>query len=350
MGQMPNATIALDAMGGDFAPEETVKAAARLSLEAPIDLLLVGDEPRISALLSQSHHNPERIGVWHAPEAIGMGEKPAEALQRKPEASIAVAARLVADGVADALVTAGNTGAAILACADALQLLPGVRRAALAAVYPTATRHGQKQDPFSLILDVGAGLEATADDLVAYAIMGSAYARVISKNPRPRVALLSNGTEVEKGLPAIVDAHKRLQKVPGIDFIGNVEGIDIPKGTADVVVTGGFVGNVVLKMLEGVAETVMELARYAYKERLSWRMGLTMLGGGIRQMKMLTDWEQYGGAPILGFDKLVIKAHGRSKEQAIYNAGKVAAKAVAAQIPESIVGLMTESPLRASGE
>jgi len=347
---MPNATIAVDAMGGDFAPEETVKGVARLSLETQLDLLLVGDEPRISELLTRVRHNPERIGVWHAPEAIGMGEKPAEALAGKPEASIAVAARLVADGVADALVTAGNTGAAILACADALRLLPGVRRAALAAVFPTALRHGLKEDPFSLVLDVGAGLEATADDLVTYAVMGSAYARVISRNPRPRVALLSNGTEAEKGTAAIVEAHRRLAELQGIDFIGNIEGIDIPRGTADVVVTGGFVGNVVLKMLEGVAETVMELARFAYKERLAWRMGLTMLGGGIRQLKKVTDWEQYGGAPILGFDKVVIKAHGRSKEQAIFNACKVAAKAVAASIPASIAGLMVESPLRASGE
>lgn len=346
MRSMP--TIALDAMGGDFAPEETVKGAARLSLETDLDLVLVGDEPTISRLLSETRHNPERIGVHHAPEAIGMGEKPAVALEQKPRASIVVAAQLVAEGHADALVTAGNTGAAVLACSHAFNLLPGVRRAALAAVYPTATRRGEKQDPFSLILDVGAGLEATADDLVAYAVMGSAYARVISKNPRPRVALLSNGTEPEKGLPSIVEAHEKLRHVPGIDFIGNVEGIDIPRGTADVVVTGGFVGNVVLKMLEGVAEAVMELARYAWKEKLSWRMGLTMLSGGIRQMKTLTDWEQYGGAPILGFDKLVIKAHGRSKEQAISNACKVAAKAAAARVPDSIAGLMVESPLRAA--
>lgn len=339
-------TIALDAMGGDFAPDQTVRGAARLSLETDLDLVLVGDEPLLSTLLASVHHNPERISVHHAPETIGMGENAAKALAEKPGSSIAEAARLVARGQADALVGAGNTGATVLACTAAFRLLPGLRRAALAAVYPTATRHGQKQDPFSLILDVGAGLEATADDLVAYAVMGSAYARVISRNPRPRVALLSNGTEEGKGLPSIVEAHQRLQTVPGIDFIGNIEGLDIPRGTADVVVTGGFVGNVVLKMLEGVAETVMELARYAYKEKLSWRMGLTMLSGGIRQMKRLTDWEQYGGAPILGFDKVVIKAHGRSGEQAIYNACKVAAKAAEANVPLSIAGLMAESPLR----
>lgn len=346
---MRTTTIALDAMGGDFAPDEVVKGAARLSLETDLDLLLVGDEPRISAILSRCHHNPERIAVHHAGSWIGPGEPPGPALASRPDASIRVAARLVAEGQADALVTAGNTGAAILSCAEAFRLLPGVRRAALAAVYPTAARHGARQDPFSLILDVGASIEATADDLVGWAVMGAAYARVISRNARPRVALLSNGSEAIKGPPSIVEAHARLHELPGIEFVGNIEGVHIPLGTADVIVTDGFVGNVALKLLEGVAETVMELARYAHKERWTWRLGLTMLGGGIRRLKQLTDWEQYGGAPILGFDKPVIKAHGRSKERAIYNAGKVAAKAVAARIPGEIAALLEESPLRAVG-
>lgn len=333
---MGRATIALDAMGGDFAPEEVVRGAARLSLEADVDVLLVGQADRVSAILGEISHNPERIAVHHAPDFVGMGEEPGPALQRKPDASICVAARLVADGAADALVTAGNTGAAVLAAARSFKLVPGVRRAALAAVYPTEMRRGAKEDPFSLILDVGATLDATADDLVAFAVMGSAYAGIISKNDRPRVALLSNGTEEAKGLPAIVEAHRRLRQMPGIEFIGNVEGLDIPRGTADVVVTGGFVGNVVLKMLEGVAETVVGLARYAYHSRLTWRAGLFMLSGGIRRLKAITDWEQYGGAPILGFDRIVIKAHGRSKERAIVNAGKVAARAVKARIPDTI--------------
>lgn len=272
-----------------------------------------------------------------------MAEKPGEALLAKPHASILVAARLLAEGYADALVTAGNTGACVLACAQTLKLLPGIRRAALAAVFPTQIRRGAKDDPFSLILDVGATLDVTAEDLVAFAIMGSCYARTISKNPRPRVALLSNGTEPEKGLPAIVEAHRRLAQIEGIDFIGNIEGMHIPKGEADVVVTGGFVGNVVLKMLEGVAESVVELAQYAYKERIAWRAGLMMLSSGIKRLKQITDWEQYGGAPILGFDRLVIKAHGRSKEHAIVNAGKVAAKAVGSQVQETIQTLLSEA-------
>src|SRR5215470_2630157 len=195
-------TIAFDVMGSDHGPTEVVRGAAQLSLEAPhIHALLVGQSAAIDTALAGIRHNGERISVQHAPDFVGMGEKPEQALREKPQASVAVAARLVADGEADALVAPGNTGAAVLACARSFKLIPGVRRAALAAVYPTRTWHGSKQDPFSLILDVGATVDATAEDLVVFAVMGSAYARIISKNPNPSVALLSNGTESTKGPP-----------------------------------------------------------------------------------------------------------------------------------------------------
>ena len=331
-------TVAVDAMGGDHAPDEIVRGVGALSIEAPhIQTVLVGNAERISALLVKTRHDPECISVHHADSAVRMDEKPAEALDARPGCSINVAAKLVADGAADALVSAGNTGASVLACARNWKKIPGVRRAALAAVYPTELRRGEKDDPFSLILDVGATIDVTAEDLVAFAVMGSAYASRISKNRRPRVALLSNGTEAGKGPPEIVEAHKLLlTQATELNFIGNVEGLDIPRGTADVVVCSGFVGNVVLKMLEGVSETVVRLARYAYKERLIWRAGLMMLSGGIRRLKEITDWEQYGGAPLLGFDQLFIKAHGRSKSHAITNAGKVAAKAVQAGLTKEI--------------
>ena len=241
-----------------------------------------------------------------------------------------------------------NPGGGVVACAPTFKPRRGGGGGGLAAVYPTHATRGAKEDPFSLILDVGATLDVTAEDLVAFAVMGSTYARVISKNPRPKVALLSNGTEAEKGLPAIVEAHKRLSAIDGIEFIGNIEGLDIPKGTADVVVTGGFVGNVVLKMLEGVAETVVELARYAYKEKIAWKAGLIMLSGGIKRIKQLTDWEQYGGAPILGFDRLVIKAHGRSRERAIANAGKVALKGASSKVLDTVSATLG-APAKASG-
>jgi glycerol-3-phosphate acyltransferase PlsX len=272
-----------------------------------------------------------------------MHDKPAAALDAKPDASVIVAARLVRDGEADAMVSAGNTGAGVLACARTFTLIPGVRRAALATVYPTAVGRGEKNDPFSLILDVGATVDASADDLVAFAVMGSAYARIISKNENPTVALLSNGTEAQKGPARVVEANQKLQHLPGLRFIGNVEGVDIPKGTADVVVCDGIVGNVCLKMLEGVSETVIELARYAYKEKLLWRAGLAMLSSGIERIKEVTDWEQYGGAPILGFDRLFIKAHGRSKSRAITNAGKVAARAVSKDLANAIQAMLPKA-------
>jgi glycerol-3-phosphate acyltransferase PlsX len=265
-----------------------------------------------------------------------MEESPREALLSKPDASIAVAARLCAQGQAAALVSAGNTGAAVLACQQHWKRLAGVRRCALAAVYPTELRRGEKDDPFSLILDVGATLDVTADDLVAFAVMGAAYAGRISGNPRPRVALLSNGTEAGKGPKEVVEAHRRLKAHPGLHFVGNIEGVDIPRGSADVVVCNGFVGNVVLKMLEGVSETVVRLASYAYKEKLMWRAGLAMLSGGISKLKDLTDWKQYGGAPLLGFDRLLIKAHGRSQGHAVQNAIKVATKSVATGLQAEI--------------
>lgn len=324
-------------MGSDHGPEEVVRGAAQLTLETEhLHALIVGDRAQIDAALAKTKHHAERIAVYHAGSYVTMDEKPAEALARKTDASIMVAAKLVAEGEADALVSAGNTGACVLACARSFKLLKNVRRAALAAVYPTQTRHGTKDDPFSLILDVGATVDATAEDLVAFAVMGSAYAKIISKNPSPSVALLSNGTEAQKGPPRVVEAHQRLSTMKGLRFVGNVEGVDIPKGSADVIVCDGFVGNVCLKMLEGVAETVVELAHYAYKEKVLWRAGLAMLSSGIQRLKDLTDWEQYGGAPVLGFDRMFIKAHGRSKARAIANAGKVAAKAVSHDLAKAI--------------
>lgn len=347
----PIVHIALDAMGGDHAPDEVVAGAALLSRSEPsIHTTLVGDAARIEPLLEAASYNAERLSIHHAPEAVAMAEPPAQALADKPGASVLAAAQLVARGEAQALVTAGNTGAAILSCARSFSLVPGVRRAALAAVYPTERVHGERKHPFALLLDVGATVESTPEDLVAFAIMGAAYSRAVSRNPRPSVALLSNGTEALKGPTAVVRAHEILSRCPGIRFIGNVEGVDIPKGTADVVVCDGFTGNVALKMLEGVGETVLSLARYAHKERLVWRAGLAMLSSGLKRLKQLTDWQQYGGAPILGFNHLAIKAHGRSRALSVANAMKVAALASRAGLTAAIAdGVRQASTLTVQG-
>lgn len=321
--------IAVDAMGADGGLVNAVEGAAQLSLEErPVRVLLVGDEPAMAAVLGRLRYDPTWLQLVHAPDHVRQDEKPAEALDSRPGCSVLRAAELVAEGAADALVSAGNTGALVLAACRRFQRLPGIRRCALASVYPTEQRHGPRGDPFALMLDVGATLTATAEDLVGFARMGSAYARVISDNEAPRVALLSNGTEPTKGTPAIVEAHERLRRASGLHFVGNVEGLDIPRGTVDVIVTEGFLGNVVLKMLEGVSEVVVDLARDAYARKFLYRMGLTMLSQGLRQLRTMTDWKQYGGAPLLGLDRVVIKAHGRSNARAMRNAIKVAAKAV----------------------
>jgi glycerol-3-phosphate acyltransferase PlsX len=332
-------TIALDVMGGDHAPAAAISAAAHFSLsdDCPT-LLLVGDAPTITEGLKEHDHRAEKLIVHHASHAVAMDADPKAALDAFPDASVAVAARLVKSGAADALVSAGNTGAVVLACARTWERLPGVPRAALGAVYPTERRHGKKNDPFALILDAGLTLDVDADALVAFAVMGSAYASRISQNDRPSVALLSNGSEAKKGTDAVVAAHALLRARTNLqfDFVGNVEGTDIPKGTVDVVVTGGFVGNIVIKMLEGVADTMQTMMRSAADASLVNKAGLALLLPALNELKKTTDWQQYGGAPVLGFNHICIKAHGRSSPRAIKNAIKVARRAVDSALVDAI--------------
>ena len=340
-------TIAVDAMGGDHAPEAVVMGAAEASLRSEAHIVLVGPESTICSVLDKVRWDHNRLSVESAQGAIPMDANPRDALLTHPEASLPRAARWVAtDGGPDALVSAGNSGAVILACAQAFRCLPNVRRTALCAVIPTERRRGRRHDPFTLLLDAGATLRVTSRDLAGFALMGAAYASIVSQNPQPKVALLSNGHEPNKGTPEVVGAHAILSKMSGIDFIGNIEGVDIPRGTADVIVCDGFTGNITLKMLEGVSETVMNLARYAYRRRMSWRLALWLLSSGIRRLKEVTDWQQYGGAPILGFDRLCIKAHGRSGPRAIRNAILVAERCVTAKLCAKIERDLELLPLR----
>lgn len=325
-----NLAIALDAMGSDLGPPATIAGAAEVSLhpESP-RIFVVGDADVLRRELEKHPHDRQKIRVVHASEVIAQDDKPKEAIASKPGASILVAADLVKVGEAHVLVSAGNTGAVTMSCARTFSRLPGVTRSALGAVYPTERRRGEKDDPFSLILDAGLTLEASAEDLVGFAVMGAAYSKCISKNPRPRVGLLSVGGEEGKGTEAVVKAHAVLKGLGArsdvdFEFIGNIEGMDIPRGTADVVVTSGFTGNIVLKMLEGISETVMRLARSASEKSLQYKAGLLLLAPAIQRLRQVTDWQEYGGVPILGFDRLCIKAHGRSTARAIRNAIRVA--------------------------
>lgn len=327
--------IAVDAMGGDFAPDEIVKGVARASLSTAIECILVGDEQRIQTILESLSYNPEHISIRHAAEAVGMHEAPKEALRTKREASIVVGAKLVADGQAQALVSAGNTGACILACARQFRAVKGIRKTALASVYPRQTEYAG-QDQLALLLDVGATIRCDAVDLVQFGVMGSIYARRVSKVERPRVGLLNMGSEPFKGGEVLAEAHERLSALPSINFVGNIEGNDVAKGRADVIVCEGLLGNVVLKLIEGIADVVTDVASNAVKQRLVWRLGMMLLSRGIREVAHLADYTKYGGAPLLGFEHLFIKAHGRSTARAIENAVKVAAKAVRDGVAQEI--------------
>jgi glycerol-3-phosphate acyltransferase PlsX len=321
-------TIAMDAMGGDRGVEATVAGAAAVSCEGQdLRVLLVGEVEAISAELRRHSYDPTRLEIVPSAGAVPMNASARAAMTDLPRCSIRVAVDLLARGEAQALVSAGHTGATVLAAAERFRRLAGVRRAALASVFPTERTHGPRRDPFALLLDCGATLSAEEEDLVAFAVMGAAYSSIISEIESPRVALLSNGTESTKGPPNVVGAHRLLANSP-LNFQGNLEGMDLPRGTVDVIVCDGFLGNVVLKMMEGVSEVLRDMAREASEARLQYRLGLQMLGEGLARLDRLSDWKRYGGAPLLGLDQVVIKAHGRADDRAIRNAIKVAAKSV----------------------
>lgn len=332
-------TIAVDAMGGDQAPREIVKGVAQVSVESDIQCVLVGDERRVQEILETTSYRPERLSIVHAASSIAMDEDPREAIRNKRDCSLLVGAQLVAEGRADALVSAGNTGACVLACARSFRMIKGIKKTGLASVFPRKIEFAG-QDPLGLLLDVGATIRCDSRELVHFAIMGSAYAKRISKVPNPRVALLNMGTEPMKGGDVLREAFEQIERIDGLHFVGNIEGSDVAKGKADVIVCEGLLGNVVLKLLEGISEVVMDVASYAYNERWRWRLGLAMLGTGIKQLRDLTDYTNYGGSPILGFENIFIKSHGRSSARAIANAVKVAAKAVRDGVPREIAELV----------
>jgi len=224
-------------------------------------------------------------------------------------------------------VTAGNTGAAVLSCHLHFKPIAGVKKAALASVCPRQ-KEFPSQDQLALLLDVGASIRCDSTELLQFALMGNAYARIISKVPSPRVGLLNMGSEPSKGGVVLVDAFQRLKHAGGINFVGNVEGNDLVRGKADVIVCEGLLGNVVLKLMEGVSEVLVDLTGGVARENWREKLGMRMLESSFRRLRELTDYTAYGGAPFLGFEQLLIKAHGRSNPRALANAIKVAAKAV----------------------
>lgn len=309
--------IALDAMGGDYAPAVTVEGAIEAVSEySGLSVTLVGNENELINALKEKTYSASSIDIRHASQVVEMGESPLTALRRKKDSSIKVAIELVKSGDADAMVSAGNSGVVMATALLLLGKLPGVERLAIAAVMPTL------KGCFVLI-DAGANVDCRATHLLQFAVMGEAYARNIFNIERPKIGLLGIGEEDAKGNELTKEAFKLL-KGAGINFIGNVEGKDIFRGDADVVVCDGFVGNIALKISEGLAETMAKMLKREISERSTGRIGYLFLKNILRSFKKKTDYSEYGGAPLLGISKPCIISHGRSTAKAIKNAVKLA--------------------------
>lgn len=325
---MPFNRIVIDAMGGDNAPLEIIKGAASACKRSEdIYCLFVGNEEKIRPIILDEKIPEDRWEIVPASDVITMDDKPKEAVNEKEDASINVSTKLIRDNKGDALVSAGNTGATILSCSKFLQRMPGIERGVLAAILPSIRKkHG---DPgVSIMLDVGATLHCTMNQLISFAIMGVQYAKEVVAIENPKVGLLNIGEEDTKGNEVLIETNKALKKIEEFKFIGNIEGKDILRGVADVIVTEGLVGNIVLKSMEGIAEMSITTGKRIWKKSLLSRVGLTMLAPVLKKYKKRMDYSEYGGAPILGFQKLVIKAHGRSKAKAIMNAILMAERSV----------------------
>ena len=324
--------IAVDAMGGDYAPRVVVEGAVQAAQKNRYEIILVGDENSIKEEMKKYRTSSLPLSIHHSSEVIGMDESPAIACRQKKDSSIMVATRLIKEGMADAMISAGNSGAVMASALMVLGRLPGVNRPAIAVLIPTMKGPG-------VVLDVGANVNSTAKDLLQFAVMGDMYMERIMNKEAPRIGLLSIGAEEAKGDEVTVEAH-RLLRQSGLNFVGNIEGRDILKGKADVIVCDGFVGNILLKFGEGIAEEFMNLFRDEILKYPFRKMALTLLRGAFRDIKKKVDYAEYGGAPLLGVDGCSIICHGSSNAKAISNAIRVAGefmeKRINQQIKESL--------------
>lgn len=314
-------TIAVDAMGGDYAPQEIVAGALESARQVSFDIVLVGDTEQVEPLLPK-RGRPGNLHLHHASQVITMDDSPVMAMRRKRDSSLVVAAKMVKEGKADALVSMGNTGAVGVAAKLLWGGLPYVDRPAIATVLPTYTGR-------CVLLDSGATVDCSPRQLLDFALMGQIYASQVLEIATPRVGLLNIGEEATKGNSVTKEAYQLLQSQLGEEFIGNVEGKTFFEGVADVVVCDGFVGNIFLKTSEGVAEIVMKVVKEELMRNRLNALPLALLKPAFSRIKRRLDYREYGGAPLLGVDGVCIIGHGRSDRYAVRQAISVAAQAVA---------------------
>jgi phosphate acyltransferase len=318
--------IAVDGMGGDRAPEQVVLGAAEAARELGVEVTVVGQPSRVQPLL-ESHPG---LRFVPASQVIGMDEHPGQAARGKPDSSMAVAARLCKEGRVDAWVSAGNSGAIMAAALFVQGRIRGVDRPTLGTILPSAG------EPCYFV-DVGANVDSKPEYLVQFAKMAAVYATQILGRREPKVGLLSNGEEDSKGDQLVREVHQRLRKDGGgLHFIGNVEPRELLAGKADVVVADGFVGNVAIKMAEATVELILGSLRREVPRTLRGKVGGLLIRPSVNRIRQRIDWREYGGAPLLGIDGVVVVAHGRSDARAIRNAIRVARQAVDAGLADKI--------------
>lgn len=312
--------IAVDAMGGDFAPAATVEGALRASREHGHEILLVGRQSDVEPLLTRSGMTGTRVELVDAPDVIGMEEQPAQAVRRKKGASLVVCADLVREGRAAAMFSAGSTGAGMTVSLLKFGRIPGIDRPAIALPLPNISGN-------TILLDAGANPDIDPDHLVQYAVMGSIYSREVLGVAEPRVGLVNIGEEEGKGNELVKEAFPLLQKA-AVRFIGNVEGADLFNGRVDVAVCDGFTGNVILKTGEGVAEFLIKLIAQEVEQHPVLKLPAWMLRPAFRRIRRRTDYGERGGAPLLGVNGICLIGHGRSHGLAVANAVRAAGEAV----------------------
>lgn len=306
--------IILDGMGGDNAPRETVKGAVWAAGEIKEhEIIIVGKEDEIKAELETCGFQGDNIKVVHAGDVITMEDSPVKAIRRKPDASMVVGLCMLRDGEGDLFLSGGNTGALVVGSRMILDRIDGIDRPVLASIYPCLG-----YEP-SLLVDAGASAEAKAHHLLEYGLMGSIYIEKVWGRPNPSVGLVNLGAEESKGTSVTKDAHRRFKMAP-VHFIGNVEARELPKGACDVIVCDGFVGNVILKLSEGLAMNILNVVKNKLMTNLKTKMAALMLKPQLEELKGDFDYEEYGGAPILGVNGPVIKFHGSSTASAVKNA------------------------------
>ena len=320
--------IIIDAMGGDDAPAAVVDGCVAAVRDMDVDLILVGREAAVRQELKRCGYHGDRIEVVNAEEVIEGEDDPMTAIRQKKDSSMRVALSLLRHGQGDAVVSAGNTGALIAGATLMIKRIRGVRRVALAPIMPTTSG-------CFLMVDAGANAECTPAFLKQFAIMGSIYMEKIMGCKNPRVKLVNIGTEEEKGTPLVVETHKLLKKTP-VRYEGYIEARDIPVGGADVVVCDGFTGNVILKFMEGMGMAFYDMLKGIFLKNLFSKLAAGIVRGGLKNLKKTMDYTEYGGAPILGAAKPMVKAHGSSNGKAFYHAILQAKKLVENHLIEII--------------